>query len=68
MFNAVNLEHFEPENLCVRCNADLTNAALPKPVTCEFSGLMCYNPCGKSKKPAAEGLQPCKLRKESAFL
>lgn len=46
---------------CKKCGADLNAEVRPKPVRCNFSGLVCTYPCGKSKKPTPDiGYQVCK--------
>lgn len=49
MFNAVDLEHFSRPNPCTKCGFDLTDLALPEPVTCTICGEVCYNPCRKGR-------------------
>lgn len=34
--------------VCRKCGLDVTESVRPKPVTCNFSGLMCAYPCGKA--------------------
>ena len=55
MFNAVDLEHFSKPNPCTKCGFDLTDLALPEPVTCTICGEVCYNPCRKGKTEQPDG-------------
>lgn len=63
MFNAVDLEHFSEPNPCTKCGADLTELALPEPVTCTICGEVCYNSCRKGRTEQPDGeLRPCPVR------
>lgn len=68
MFNAIDLEHPSAENPCRKCGFDLTEVALPKPVTCKFCGLICYNPCKKAFKEPENGLGECRIRVSEPLL
>lgn len=46
---------------CKKCGADMNELVRPKPVKCNFSGLVCAYPCGKSASVTSElGYQLCK--------
>ncbi|NLP45011.1 MAG: hypothetical protein GX351_10355 [Peptococcaceae bacterium] len=53
----------DPErDYCRKCGAKLPDHVPPPIVKCEYSGMMCANPCGKYKKPSLDGkYTPCKL-------
>lgn len=34
--------------LCKKCGADLSEQVIPKALLCNFSGLVCVYPCGRS--------------------
>lgn len=46
--------------LCKKCGENLSDAVRPKPITCNYSGLVCAYPCGKgtSQTPSI-GHQVC---------
>lgn len=47
--------------LCKKCGHDLTEEIVPTPVRCNYSGLVCAYPCGKSTLPNHDlEYQPCK--------
>lgn len=47
--------------VCEKCGKDLSDIARPKPIRCNYSGLVCIYPCGKSTSPSpSTGFQPCK--------
>lgn len=47
--------------LCKKCGKDLSEEVVPKPVRCNYSGLICRYPCGKSTLPKHDlEYQPCK--------
>lgn len=41
----------EDDLLCSRCGRDLSDSVRPKPVKCNYSGLICAYPCGNSTVP-----------------
>ena len=46
--------------LCAGCGLDLSAAVRPKVVRCNYSGLLCAYPCGKSTSPRHDyGDMPC---------
>lgn len=46
---------------CKKCGEDLTELVRPVPIRCNFSGLICAYPCGKSTSPRHDlGYQVCK--------
>ncbi len=45
---------------CPECGVDMTAAVVDEPRTCNYSGLMCDFPCGRSYTGCSEsGYQPC---------
>ena len=46
--------------LCKKCGLDLTDRVRPKVTRCNYSGLLCAYPCGKSTSPRHDfGDMPC---------
>lgn len=46
---------------CKKCGKDMNDLVRPQPVRCNYSGLICAYPCGKSSSPRHDhGNQPCK--------
>lgn len=61
-FNAVDLER-GGRKLCVKCEADLTELATPKPKVCRYCGEICYNPCRKADQdPPGGEIGRCQVR------
>lgn len=43
--------------VCKKCGTDLTDEIRPKPVICNYSGLVCAYPCGNSTVPKHDNIK-----------
>lgn len=60
VFEREKIQSKEPL-LCKRCGFDLSDLVRPQVVRCNYSGLLCAYPCGKSRSPRHDyGDLPCK--------
>lgn len=67
--NVFDIEANMANRVCKKCGSDLTELAIPKALECNYSGLICYNPCKKSKQETPEdGYQECITRVKEPFL